>query len=355
MVDAIVPIHELLSISETMSAGETARLGVFQEIVQSAMRLRRIARSIRYLEKASNRDEIPIDMSTFGRALVGISHRPFIFIDDDDDHHHHHRNHVSPADENGYTWLGPRTVLRLTTHLDDEKNLQATVMDLVMAAVQRPIVGGIAFGIGLSLTHCVIVRINVDDRTFKHTPVLQFLPSLHAQSPSTPGISALVRLGYVSDPLVSLGILPGKLPLGHLLNNMPLELWSHIAQNLFSVDDLITLGSVSPRAWEAANNLLRYPYIGNLHVAALSLSSPMNSEKPPEFETVVYDEVIGPSLALANDCEEVELYSEGMICFHCKWDGFQCRRCMDGCRCPEGSPWAMPYVSRAMAASMCAC
>jgi hypothetical protein len=208
---------------------------------------------------------------------------------------------------------------------------------------------GIVFGIGLSFFHCVIVRINLDGwGSFKHTPVLQFLPPFDTQSSTTPGITALVRLGYLSEPLDLLGILPGKLPRAHLLNTMPLELWSLIAHDLFSVNDVIALASVSPRAWAAANGLLKFPHIGDWRIIGLKSNTPFN--EPAEFDVsrcgewadVDYKMLVGTDFSTTGRWNAEEGLVVGEVCFQCKWDDPPCE-CTDQCYCHEERPWIMPY------------
>jgi hypothetical protein len=323
----IVPIHEVLGVSEIMLLPEATRVNFFQEILKCGMGLRRAARSIRYLEKVPNRDEIPNELLSLGRALVGLSRGPFIYSKDN--------TLIIPEDEDGYTWLDPHTCLRITTHLDDEKNLRATITEIVKAVMERPNMQGIVYGIGFSLFHCVIVRINVDDHgSFNHTPALQFLPSFYTHSPSTPGITALVRLGYMLEPLELLRIPPGILPRAHLLNNMPLELWSHIAHDLFSLNDIITLGTISPAAWSAANAVLKSPLVGESRV--VNVKSDMSFNRLTEFE-VIRDEEISDRV------EGEEVLDRGALYFRSEWDKFACEY-MNACSCVDGRPWAMPYV-----------
>ena len=86
----------------------------FQQIVKYAMVLLHVHRSICYLENVPKRDEIPNSLLTLGQAMVGFSFGPFHFKNDD-------HSHISPEDEDGFTWFRPQICLRITTHLDDER------------------------------------------------------------------------------------------------------------------------------------------------------------------------------------------------------------------------------------------
>jgi hypothetical protein len=341
--DASMAIHHLLGISETLLAPEATCVHFFQQMIRRAMELLHIGRSVRYLEKVPNRDEIPNRLLTLGRTIAGLSCQPFLYGNSG-------HAHISAKDEDGFTWLRPDLCLLITTHLDDQRNLQAAVADLVKVVQERH-TNGVVYGIGFSFFHCIIVRIDVDDQaSFKHTPALQFLPSFHADSLSTPGIAALVRLGYhLLEPLNFLGIPRSKLSNGHLLNDMPLELWSQVAQHLTSMDDCIALGSVSPRSWAAANNVLKHPHIDGGRIVSLRSDLPLN--KPAVFE-IVLDEMSGPYVMLGRDRTvrtlgpriiDESIVKKGEICFQCEWEDSVCA-CTSQCTCPEGYPWVMPYV-----------
>jgi hypothetical protein len=97
---------------------------------------------------------------------------------------------------------------------------------------------------------------------FKHTSALQFLPSWYANSQSTVGITALVRLGHLVNALDLLDVPPAhEVPTDHFLHSVPQETWMLIASHLFSLSDFITLASVSPLARGAVNAQLKYPHI----------------------------------------------------------------------------------------------
>lgn len=366
MEDASVGIHSLLGISEMPSAPEANWIYFFQEMIRCALELGRVARSIRYLEKVPNRDEIPNSLLTLGRVMVNLSCGPFVYSDTG-------HAHISPKDEDGFSWLRPQICLRITTHLDDERNLQVAVVDLVRAARERPHMKGVVYGIAFSFFHCVIVRIDVDDQgafMIKHTPALQFLPSFHTESLSTPGITALVRLGCLSEPLELLDTPPGKLLRNHPLNDMPLELWSHIAHYLFSVDDLVALGSVSPASWAVANDVLRYPHIGDVRIVHLR-SNIMPLDKPAEFGVMLgrpgessglpgcmqlgrhREQPVRTLKSFARHCQYLDrnannILKEGVICLKCEWEDSVVCACAGACKCLEGRPWAMPYVCKSV-------
>ncbi|KAF8954543.1 hypothetical protein BDZ97DRAFT_1976017 [Flammula alnicola] len=104
-----------------------------------------------------------------------------------------------PTKDSSWRWLREDLCVLWATRLGDEANMQAAVADLFTRVTQAPPKAKtIVYGIVISLFHVVIVRVDlsISDGSFKHTAALQFLPSFYAQSPSTLGISAVIRLGY---------------------------------------------------------------------------------------------------------------------------------------------------------------
>ncbi|KAG2102582.1 hypothetical protein BD769DRAFT_1696530 [Suillus cothurnatus] len=141
-----------------------------------------------------------------------------------------------------------------------------------------------------------VVKVVKDAHTmsFSHTNALQFLPSFFADSPSTPGITALARLGYRNDPtlfervvklcgynrLMSMRIQPGEsphqganggddVPPNTICPPLPVELWEEIALHLEPLD-LIAFGLVSTLCREAASMVLRYPHLYDYRLVDVS-------------------------------------------------------------------------------------
>jgi hypothetical protein len=78
-----------------------------------------------------------------------------------------------------FVWIRKDVCLRITTHLDDEDNLKASIGDLVHCINTTPDKDGTVYGITSSIFHCAIVRVDKDElgTSFTHIPTLQFLPS----------------------------------------------------------------------------------------------------------------------------------------------------------------------------------
>lgn len=101
-----------------------------------------------------------------------------------------------------FTCVREDTVVCMTTHLYDERCPQASVSRLIDEISKQKDNPGHYFGIAFSVFHCAVVKVVKDAHTisFSHTSAVQFLPSFCAYSPSTPGITALARLGHRIDP-----------------------------------------------------------------------------------------------------------------------------------------------------------
>ena len=96
-----------------------------------------------------------------------------------------------------FVWIRKDVCLRITTHLDDDDILKASIGDLVHHINTTPDKVGTVYGIAYSIFHCAIVRVdrNEPGTSFAHTPALQFLPSFYARTMFTSGIESLSRLG----------------------------------------------------------------------------------------------------------------------------------------------------------------
>jgi hypothetical protein len=100
-----------------------------------------------------------------------------------------------------FIWVREDIVVYIATHLDHNRCLQAAISRLIDAILEKDNLGDY-FGVAFSVYHCAIVKVVKDAQTttYSHTATLQFLPTLPADSPSTPGITALARLGNRIDP-----------------------------------------------------------------------------------------------------------------------------------------------------------
>jgi hypothetical protein len=164
--------------------------------------------------------------------------------------------------------------LRITTHLDDEDNLKASIGDLVHHINTTPDKVGTVYGIACSIFHCAIVQADKDElgTSFAHTPALQFLPSFYARTMFTPGIEALSRLGCQASGVELLNAISDANNLPRFTHQeslvtdpvaakVPAEVWIRIGGFITSQADLVTLASISAQAMSAAADLTRFPLV----------------------------------------------------------------------------------------------
>ena len=176
------------------------------------------------------------------------------------------------------TWLRDRICLLAVSPLEDERSLAVSIGEIVRAIKDDSSRSGTVFGVVFSLTHCSVVRLELGverGTTLRHTAVLSFLPSSRAIDRSTPGITALARLmihltedplqdtirvlkpvnkaGYFDDPLFH-GSVHSTLP------SMPVEVCEDITKYLDTIDN-VNFAHLSPTCRQAASYTLRYPHI----------------------------------------------------------------------------------------------
>ncbi|KAH8997929.1 hypothetical protein EDB92DRAFT_2060965 [Lactarius akahatsu] len=292
-------LSDLLAVPERMSDKEAVRVQVLQAIIGNLMRVDHIDLLVQGLAQVSDHSHLSIQERSLASYLFDIAIDPQIFS-----------AKQTPQCESQTQWRRQNLCVHLATHLDDQRNLQAAVGGLVADAMKCPDNSrGIIYGVAFSIFHCVIVRINTQSGfTFEHSDALQFLPSFHADTPSTPGITALARLGYNSDVEVisrvayahaqvyqsidlpnslrfikpitrtdvvmghERGVLepPGGGRIGQLL---PQEIWEHVALELYDPIDLLMLAWFSAECKSAAERVLRYSMIGEYRLVR-GLDSP---------------------------------------------------------------------------------
>ena len=179
--------HELLCTPKPLSMVERVRTALVEFLVARYMTGDGVGRDVRVLESVPDRDHISQSMLELALSLVNFAVGPPL--------------PEMPCNPLGNTWdfiwLRKDLCLRITTHLDDEANLQASIGDLVHHINEKQDKIGTVYGIACSIFYCAIVRLDKDKSgtSFAHTPALQFLPSFYARKISTPGIEALSRLG----------------------------------------------------------------------------------------------------------------------------------------------------------------
>ena len=187
-----------------------------------------------------------------------------------------------------YVWIREDVCLRITTHLDDEGVLKASIGDSVHQIDTTLDKVGTVYGIACSIFHCAIVRVDKDGLgvSFAHTPALQFVLSFYARAMFTPGIEALSRLGCQTsgveflDAISDANDLPRFTDNGLLVTNfvfakIPIEVWSRIGSFITSPVDLVALASISARAMSAAADLTRFPMVLGFRLVDVVSSGPV--------------------------------------------------------------------------------
>ena len=268
-------IHELLGIPMTLSSIERARTALVGPLITRFMTDRDVGISLRGLEAVPDRRHISEGMLKLALSFVNFA----VGLP----------NPSMPCNPSSITWdciwIRKDVCLRITTHLDDEENLQASIGDLIRHINDSHKVGTI-YGIACSIFHCAIVRLDKDERgtSFAHTPALQFMPSFYAREICTPGIEALSRLGCQASGVEFLDTISEAhdrpcLTRGRsrsVASKIPVEVWANVGNFITSPIDLLNLAYISPQALSAAADLARYPSILNYRlVDAFGSTSPL--------------------------------------------------------------------------------
>ncbi|KAG1749708.1 uncharacterized protein EDB91DRAFT_1078724 [Suillus paluster] len=274
-------LSNLLAISDVLSPDEHVRVSLLEVMIGTCMV--RMGEMIYEFEiEAFNHSQLTDSEWSLACFIASIAFVPQIF-------------NKAPIGEwypelsrEEFTWVREDTVIHIATHLDDERCLQASMTRLIKAILEQKDNPGDYFGVAFSVYHCAIIKVVKDAHTttFSHTDALQFLPSFFADSPSTPGITALARLAYRADPALfvrALKVCHYKWRIGQgdtlvqgadnappNINcpSLPLELWQEIALHLH-LSDLLTFGLVSKLCREAASMVLRYPHICGYRLVAI--------------------------------------------------------------------------------------
>ncbi|KAG1845504.1 hypothetical protein DFJ58DRAFT_800875 [Suillus subalutaceus] len=190
-----VALSDLLAINYFLSPDEHIRVSLLEVMVGQCMINPAIGKDIYDIELVSDHNQLTDDQWSIACFMASIAFVPPIFD------HITHACHPEPSRKE-FTWVREDTVVCIATHLDDERCLQASVSRLINEITEQKDNSGDYFGIAFSVYHCALVKVVKDAHTvtFSHTNALQFLPSFYADSPSTPGITALARLGFASTP-----------------------------------------------------------------------------------------------------------------------------------------------------------
>ncbi|KAG1778970.1 hypothetical protein EV702DRAFT_966959 [Suillus placidus] len=291
-------LSSLLGINDILSTNEQVRVSLLEMMVGQCLARANfqleVGQLIYEFESISNHNQLMDHEWLAAYSLVSFAFIPQMF---DASSVFVHPTQLSRKE---FIWVREDTVLCLAAHLDDKRCLQASVSRLIGSILEQQDAPGDYFGIAFSISHCAIVKVVKDAHTttFSHTAALQYLPSFFAESPSTPGITALARLGYRIDPALFVRAMEiwrgrgrkGTRRVDHKksfvqgvndpppsVNSaaLPPELWQEIAFHL-DLQDVLTLGLVSRLCREVASMVLRYPYVLGHRLVAVSEEMPDN-------------------------------------------------------------------------------
>ncbi|KAJ7033442.1 hypothetical protein C8F04DRAFT_1104747 [Mycena alexandri] len=241
-------IPKLFGSSGPVGDCETVRIALYEALVAAMMQNHGFVGGIFALETASDRTQISTALLCRGVELIQLAFGRTLLCK---------TYERPPPTQSEFSWLATNVCLRITTHLDDERHLKKSVLELVDEIEAKPR-SAATFGVLFSFFHCVVVCTDLQGG-FHSTAALQFLPSFHATSPSTPGITAIARLAYHCLDIGSVTT-ETKIPSDHFLHDVPLEVLELIVR-LLGPSDLQNLCTVIPLFEPAAEYLLRYPHI----------------------------------------------------------------------------------------------
>ncbi|KAJ6488273.1 hypothetical protein C8R47DRAFT_511968 [Mycena vitilis] len=249
-------MSELLGTKGLVGSCEATRIALYELIISRIMTRWEIGHEIRVLETVSERSGIDPFLISVGLNMVQVTIGRMLF-----------RPKVqepSLFESSEFSWLAPTILLRITTHLDDERNSKKNILELVDEVVTNRQPGCVTFGILFSFFHCVIIRVDPQN-LFTSTAALQFLPSFYANSPSTPGIAAIGSLAYhcLDTPKGS------TFHKDHFLHQIPLDVLETIVGYL-GPSDLLNVCAAAPGFAPAAEDVLRFPHIEDYRLVGVA-------------------------------------------------------------------------------------
>ncbi|KAG2357538.1 hypothetical protein BDR07DRAFT_1297459 [Suillus spraguei] len=273
-----VALSDMLALSDILSEGEHVRVTLLEVMIGQSMYDSAVGKELYAMELSSDHNQITDNQWSIACFMASFAFIPQMFDD--------YTCVMHPRlERREFTWVREDTIVCMVTHLYNERCLQESVSCLIDEISKRKDNPGHYFGIAFSVFHCAVVKVVKDAHTmiFSHMSPLQFLPSFHAHSPSTPGITALARLGHHIDPALlkhAMDIchhsrrmyLSMEKSLAHRAGSsddvpficpgptLPLELWREIACYL-PLYVLISLGLVSRLCREAALTVLCCPHL----------------------------------------------------------------------------------------------
>ncbi|KDQ19329.1 hypothetical protein BOTBODRAFT_27915 [Botryobasidium botryosum FD-172 SS1] len=249
--EAVVPVHELLSVAKGLSHVETVWTRLLEVTVGQLMCNHSLI--VKELESRAHWTEMAEAERALG-LVVGNAALEVGFIPGEDE------DNFPGVPAEDVWWLERNMCMCLATHLDDERSMQAAIVRL-RNEVMRKEAGtpDVVYGVVTSIYHLVILRVDRSmEGAVKHTPALQFFPSFYATSMSTPGIMALARLGRHVQPIEGATLLTTYHPLSQLSDQKLCKFAKRLA---YSTDNP-EFAKISDPTISAAELFLGYPLLG---------------------------------------------------------------------------------------------
>lgn len=188
--------NDILSLRDELSDGETIYLRVLEHFVGGYHESRWDV-MIQEVGLVDSPDKIGPHGREIALALACTALVPIHLLGPDGPDPHYLSSLF--ADPKQHCWFVRKHIcLALATMLHDERSAQCHVSGLVDAIMAAPRGPRIVYGVMFSLFACIVVRVDTTaGGAFARTKVLDFLPSVYADSWTSPGMALLTRLGHL--------------------------------------------------------------------------------------------------------------------------------------------------------------
>ncbi|KDQ19327.1 hypothetical protein BOTBODRAFT_184378 [Botryobasidium botryosum FD-172 SS1] len=286
---SVVPIHELLGVPESLSPVETVWTRLLEVMI--GLMMYRFSAIVKEIVFHPSWTELMTEERALGLTAVKAAFEVDVTRDID-------LKKLPPTPmKEGVWWVRRDACVCLATHLDEERSMHASIVRL-REGVMREKAGApdVVYGVVTSVYHIVIVRV---DRSAGgavwHTPALQFFPSSYATSASTPGITALARLGRHVEPIEGAAA-------DHPLARLSGEALGELTQDLVARTNNPEFAKLSySTASSAAELFIGYPLLGEYPLLSVIDVPPEFPEGPEERRKKPYRHlVIGKFTTIAD-------------------------------------------------------
>ncbi|TCD69318.1 hypothetical protein EIP91_008074 [Steccherinum ochraceum] len=197
-----VSTSTLLALPETSSQRESTCIHYLELCIGSHMQKYNARSTLRNLPTARSVDELSSASRWIMYTLARVATCPILY-DRTWLQHYGPNTKCAVSVKSSIWWMRKHICIRPSTHLQDDANMKHAVAELVSAIKAKAGLPGchspsVVYGFAFSLLDCVVVRVDLEkDGNFQYTEAMDFLPDAYADVPSTPGITALARLGLV--------------------------------------------------------------------------------------------------------------------------------------------------------------